>query len=229
MKTIKAQPFYLLLILFWLQNEACHKDAITSPRPNKRPVANAGIDQQINLPIDDVVLDGTGSFDSDGRIVKYLWTRVDGPAPFKISNPGQARTAVGNLVKGIYHFELTVTDDGGLSSKDTVLITVDGKTIIFNNRYWQDDPVNKFVYSRFKLPAGYSVDEIKKVYFYNSLTDLFGGTLSWKEIQKDGTTAGVVYYKIDHNDNALMAYMYYTTSPTILTLDFSFKLKIEFL
>src|SRR4030095_2501644 len=229
MKLIKAQPFYSWLLLLWLQNAACHKDATTSSRPNKRPVAHAGIDQQINLPINDVVLDGTGSFDSDGRIVKYLWSRVNGPAPFKISSPGQARTAVGNLVKGIYHFELTVTDDGGLSSKDTVMISVEGKTVIFDNRHWKDDPVNKLVYSRFTLPGGYSVDEIKNVYYCDPLVNLFGGTSSWIEIQKDGTAKGVVYYKIDHNDNALTAYMYYTTSPTIVTLDFPFRLKIEFL
>jgi len=226
---MKAHPFYLVMILLWLQNAACHKDASTPRRLNKRPVAHAGIDQEINLPINDVVLDGTGSFDSDGRIVKYLWAKVDGPASFRMSNPGEARTAVGSLAQGIYRFELTVTDDDGFSSKDTVSITVEGKTIIFDNRYWKDDPINQLVYSRFTLPGSYSVDKIKKVYFYNSLAALFGGTPTWKEIQKDGTTKGVVYYKIDNNNNGLVAYMYYSTPANILILDFPFKLKIEFL
>ena len=48
------------------------------PPPNQPPVANAGPDQTVNSG-DNVTLDGSGSTDSDGKIVSYSWKQISGP------------------------------------------------------------------------------------------------------------------------------------------------------
>ena len=90
---------------------------------NKPPIANAGKDTTIILPVDSVILDGSASTD-DKKIVSYQWTKISGPDTFKIVQPTAARTTVNKLVKGVFEFELKVTDAEGLFSKDTVQITV---------------------------------------------------------------------------------------------------------
>jgi hypothetical protein len=92
---------------------------------NRPPIANAGADARIILPLDSFTLDGTFSSDPDGKIISWEWTKIDGPASFGITLPTSAQTRANNLLKGEYQFELTVTDDGGSTSKDTVQIIVD--------------------------------------------------------------------------------------------------------
>jgi hypothetical protein len=91
---------------------------------NKPPIANAGADQTITLPKDSVMLDGSASTDSDGTITTYKWTKIAGPVSPNIINANSSKTSVKSLVAGVYQFELTVTDDGGLFSKDTVQLKV---------------------------------------------------------------------------------------------------------
>src|SRR5436190_14223309 len=91
---------------------------------NKPPIANAGLDQVITLPTDSVLLDGRTSSDPDGIISEWLWTKISGPASFNIIKPSDSITKVKSLVAGSYLFELKVTDNGGLSAKDTVRVTV---------------------------------------------------------------------------------------------------------
>jgi len=91
---------------------------------NKPPIAISGPDQIISLPTDSVLLDGNSSSDPDGIITKWLWTKISGPASFNIVKPSDSTTKVMILVMGTYQFELRVTDNGGLSAKDTVQIIV---------------------------------------------------------------------------------------------------------
>ena len=91
---------------------------------NHPPVACAGADRTITLPTDTVTSDGNCSTDPDNNISSYLWTKIAGPASVTIANANAATTLVSNLTEGIYQFELKVTDAAGLSSKDTVQVTV---------------------------------------------------------------------------------------------------------
>ena len=95
---------------------------------NKPPVANAGPDQSIVLPTNNVTLDGSASYDPDNNIINYSWTKISGPSSFTILNATAVQTQLNNLEQGIYQFELKVTDAGGLFSKDTVKITVNPQT-----------------------------------------------------------------------------------------------------
>ena len=87
---------------------------------NKPPVANAGPDQAITLPVNSVTLDGSKSSNPDNNITTYAWTKISGPPVFTIPNANAVQTAVTNLVQGTYLFELKVTDCGGLYSKDRI-------------------------------------------------------------------------------------------------------------
>lgn len=91
---------------------------------NQPPIADAGRDTIIALPKDSVMLDGTASTDPDGTITSYKWAKIAGPVSGNILRPDSAKTVVKTLVAGVYQFELKVTDNSGLSEKDTVQIFV---------------------------------------------------------------------------------------------------------
>ena len=90
------------------------------------PVADAGEDVTIKLPIDSVKLDGRGSTD-DVRIVSYVWTLLSGDgSTIKIDNTGVAETKVREMKAGTYTFQLLVADELGQTDVDIVTITVTG-------------------------------------------------------------------------------------------------------
>jgi N-acetylneuraminic acid mutarotase len=97
---------------------------VDDPAVNQPPVANAGSDQTITLPVNAVNLDGSASTDPDNNIISYAWTKITGPSSFNIINANAVQTQVNNLVQGIYQFELKVADVGALFSRDTIQVTV---------------------------------------------------------------------------------------------------------
>jgi hypothetical protein len=90
---------------------------------NIPPVANAGVNQAITLPINIVTLSGSGS-DVDGTVVSYLWTKISGPSSGSITNINSAATSVTGLVQGVYLFQLEVTDNNGATRTGMMQITV---------------------------------------------------------------------------------------------------------
>lgn len=64
-------------------------------------------------------LDGSKSFDPDGYIVKYEWRQIEGQ---KLNFKSAFVRPVMSIKKGVYKFELTVTDNQGAIDKDTVTI-----------------------------------------------------------------------------------------------------------
>ena len=91
---------------------------------NQPPVAIAGSDQLIQLPLDSVLLDGSASYDPDGTITHWSWKKIAGPGSYSLRNAARAKTVAGLLTAGNYFFELTVEDNGGLSAKDTIGVSV---------------------------------------------------------------------------------------------------------
>ncbi len=94
------------------------------PAPNKAPTANAGADISITLPENKANLDGRNSSDADGQITSWKWVRVKGTPNASITNANTATASVSGLTKGLYEFELSITDDKGATSKDLVAVTV---------------------------------------------------------------------------------------------------------
>jgi hypothetical protein len=118
-------PLLILLSMGVIIFFSCQKEiSCENCKGNKPPIAIAGADQIITLPVDSISLDGTLSNDPDGRISSYLWTKISGPASFIIIKPSDSTTKVKTLVTGTYQFELKVTDNGGLNTKDTMKVIV---------------------------------------------------------------------------------------------------------
>src|SRR5690606_13356226 len=74
-----------------------------------------------------VVVDGSGSEDKDGKIASYKWTKVSGPASFKIQDPNNRKTEISELRGGTYKFRLTVTDDDKATATDEITVVVNKK------------------------------------------------------------------------------------------------------
>jgi kelch-like protein 20 len=127
-------------------------------KDNRPPSVNAGKDQVIILPESAARLDGSKSADPDDNIVRYAWKKIAGPPGFSIADTNSAQTEVTSLGKGVYQFELKVTDVCFSHNKDTIKITV-LDTVIHPycyatanhcNGYWiclEEDPFNKVSYS----------------------------------------------------------------------------------
>lgn len=106
--------------------DALDVDVSAVQNTNQPPVANAGPDQSISAGAT-CILEGSASSDSDGSIASYSWRKVSGPT-IALANANQAvasfiapsEATIQTLV-----FELTVTDDEGVTSApDTVTVTV---------------------------------------------------------------------------------------------------------
>lgn len=93
--------------------------------PNKSPVVNAGASRQVRLPARSITLDGSASYDSDGKIVYYKWSKVSGPPGCRIMSPSNVSTSITGLTRGTYVFMLKGTDNGWTTGSATVKITVD--------------------------------------------------------------------------------------------------------
>jgi hypothetical protein len=89
---------------------------------NEPPLAEAGLDQEV--PVNATVyLDATGSRDPDGTVASYEWSieRPDGNQiePACVDCP---RTEFQVTTNGTYEVTVTVTDDDGASSSDTLYV-----------------------------------------------------------------------------------------------------------
>ena len=87
------------------------------------PVANAGRDKCVVLPVSSVPLNGSG-VSRGGFLISFNWTKLSGPASFHIVNPYNPVIEVELLIEGEYVFELTITGDKGISSKDIMSVLV---------------------------------------------------------------------------------------------------------
>jgi hypothetical protein len=90
---------------------------------NQPPIADAGFARTVSDADDNgsesVNLDGSNSSDPDGSIVNYRWTEGAGV----LADGANSSPAV-TLAVGTHNITLTVTDNGGATDTDTVLITV---------------------------------------------------------------------------------------------------------
>ena len=91
--------------------------------PNVPPVANAGADWTITLPINSLTVSGSGT-DADGTVAGYQWTKISGPSSYNIVNATSAVTNITGLVQGVYQFQLKVTDNSGATATDIMQVTV---------------------------------------------------------------------------------------------------------
>lgn len=101
---------------------------------NTGPTANAGPDATA-AALQKFTLDGTGTTDPDGNITSIVWTQTsgtsidleDGDTLEPSFTPAQP---AGGATSETLTFDLTVTDAFGLTSTDTVTITLEGVAIL---------------------------------------------------------------------------------------------------
>ncbi|XP_038821954.1 dyslexia-associated protein KIAA0319-like protein isoform X1 [Salvelinus namaycush] len=105
------------------QQDTAQVTVIVQPENNKPPVADAGPEKELTLPVDRTTLDGSKSTD-DQTISTYHWKQSKGPDGVKIENADGAVATVTGLQVGEYEFSLTVTDERKLASTDTVTVIV---------------------------------------------------------------------------------------------------------
>jgi hypothetical protein len=98
--------------------------AAPPPVQHVPPVAVAGPDQTITLPVSTVMLDGSGSYDADGTITGYSWVQLSGNGGVTLAGASDAQATLTGLTAGTYLFQLTVTDNSGATGVATVTITV---------------------------------------------------------------------------------------------------------
>ena len=97
---------------------------------NQPPIANAGMDQSINLPLTTATLLAVAT-DSDGTIASYVWSQVSGPNVIILSGLNSASETASGLIEGVYVFEVTVVDNLGASATDQVQVTINPATPSF--------------------------------------------------------------------------------------------------
>ncbi len=108
------------------KSELSRSDSVTVSviSQNQAPFASAGPDQSVKQG-KPVTLDGSNSADPDGQIVSYFWRQTGGTA-VKLSDVSAVRPtfAASGTGNESLTFELTVTDDRGLTDTATVRVNV---------------------------------------------------------------------------------------------------------
>ena len=116
---LRKHPFLLLFAaLVFLSIPACRKYYLQHP-----PAVHAGSADTITLPLDSVRLTGTAS-SPNGQIVTWSWSQLSGPSAATITQSDSPSTWVKALIAGSYTFQLTATDDKGITGSDTTTVLV---------------------------------------------------------------------------------------------------------
>jgi len=178
-----------------------------NPAPNQPPVANAGADQAIMLPVSSANLNGSASSDPDGVISSYQWQQVSGPSASTLSSTTTANITVSNLVQGVYTYRLTVRDNNNATSTDLVRVTVNSPT---NQTPVADAGANQAI----RLPnntallngsASSDPDGTIATYLWAQLSGPSASTLSataTANISVSNLVQGVYSYQLTVTDNA---------------------------
>ena len=105
------------------------EDSVTvyvKPPSNLPPVAVAGDDYEVSLPLHHLTLNALKSSD-DGNITVYKWSLQSGPdstTPPLILTPDHPVTNVTGLGVGTYVFHLLVEDNSGNTGSDQISVTI---------------------------------------------------------------------------------------------------------
>lgn len=105
--------------------EAPRQPLLPNDLRNSPPVANAGDDQVIYIPVLITKLNGSRSTDPNNDIRTYQWKQIEGKkvAMNNVTPEGKEIEVIFPTV-GVYRFELTVVDAASLVSRDSVQVTV---------------------------------------------------------------------------------------------------------
>ncbi|MCK4277083.1 MAG: PKD domain-containing protein, partial [Phycisphaerae bacterium] len=136
------------------------------PIVNQAPTTDAGPDDSITWPTNEVALDGTVSDDglpNPPASVTTTWTKISGPGAVIFANSSAVDTTATFLAAGPYVLQLEASD-GELSATDTVEIDVIDPTGLFFDDDFDDNNLNGWTtlagsFTTFQYPSapGYEV------------------------------------------------------------------------
>lgn len=183
---------------------SCQKE-LTCYFCEQLPIANAGTDIGITLPVDSAYLSGS-SDNPDVKITEWSWSKIEGPLSYTITDPTSPSTSVRNLVAGIYLFELKITDDKGVSARDTVEVNVRSRTP--NKPPIADAGSDKNITlptNTVVLDGSKSSDPDKNIIRYNWVDLSLSSTAKIANVnepvtQVSGLTAGIYHFKLTVTD-----------------------------
>jgi dienelactone hydrolase len=167
---------------------------------NVAPIANAGADKTISLPVNSVTITGTGT-DSDGTISAYAWSKVSGGSATLAGSTTATLTASG-LLAGSYVFRLTVTDNGGATKSDDITVTVLTNVVPMANA-GADQNIKLPVNSATIVGSGTDSDGTITVYAWSQVsgaTATLTGTAS-ATLTATNLLAGVYVFRLTVTDN----------------------------
>jgi hypothetical protein len=172
---------------------------------NIAPIANAGPDQSITLPVNSVNLTGLASTDADGTITTYLWTKVAGPiGAGTITNANASVTSITGLAAGIYKFELKVTDNNGATDTDTMQVIVFAPNIPPVANAGLDQSITLPTNTANLLGSGSDVDGTIVAYKWTKISGPAAGTITNAAIAStsvNGLVAGIYIFELKVTDN----------------------------
>lgn len=105
------------------QNSTSKVHVFVKPPTNLPPMARAGNNVTISLPLTWVTLNANESTD-DIKITQYMWKQLSGPSNSLILNANDSVSNATSLTLGDYIFEVTVIDENNNNATDRVKITV---------------------------------------------------------------------------------------------------------
>jgi ribosomal protein L14 len=173
---------YTFQLMVTDNNDATNSDQITvtvNPAANKVnnvPVAVAGADTTIHLPVSTYLLNASGSYDPDGSITAYHWQEVSGPNTAVSSTMSGSETDISNLQAGLYEFQLTVTDNDGATATSMIKISVDAASLSGDQFLVYPNPASDVIHSRISSTVNGTV----RVNVY----DMSGKTVLKDELEK---------------------------------------------
>jgi K319-like protein/VCBS repeat protein len=158
---------------------------VTEPYVNPVPVANAGPDQDVQVG-DTVTLDGRGSSDSNGFIVRYNWSCTSHTVTL-IGGTGSTPSFI-PIATEDHIFTLTVSDDeDAWSVDDTVVIHVSPIPVVETF----DITIGPFSYDDNTVLSGATVLLVKGDLSWTQVTDSSG------EVTFDDLEAGAYKCKVE--------------------------------
>lgn len=100
-------------------------NVVVNPLPgtNQAPTVNGGADQNLNLPISQVVLTANAN-DVDGYVATYKWTKASGPGATMANSSTKTVTLTNITSTGTLTLNVTVTDNLGVTATDQVKLFV---------------------------------------------------------------------------------------------------------
>lgn len=120
------QGTYVFQLTVTDNNSASASDQVTvtvnPAATNQIPLVNAGLQKNIFLPINQVIITATAS-DPDGSIASIVWEKKSGGAA-TITNGGTLTATISGLALGIYTFRITVKDNVGATAFSEVIVNV---------------------------------------------------------------------------------------------------------